>query len=60
MGLELPLTHWGNIDMFQEVSPLSSRPEFSSARDTIGLAFLSFYPLEIAHHRNHLEVWVNS
>src|SRR5258708_17194143 len=32
VGLEYSSHPLGNFDMFQEVSPLSSRPEFSSAR----------------------------
>ena len=32
VGLESASHPLGNIDMFQEVSPLSSHPEFSSAR----------------------------
>jgi hypothetical protein len=33
VGLEYSSHPLGNVDMFQEVSPLSSRPEFSSARE---------------------------
>jgi hypothetical protein len=32
MGLEYSSHPLGNVDMFQEVSPLFSHPEFSSAR----------------------------
>jgi len=33
VGLESSSHPLGNVDMFQEVSPLSSHPEFSSARE---------------------------
>ena len=36
VGLESSSHPLGNIDMFQEVSPLSSHPEFSSARAVAG------------------------
>jgi hypothetical protein len=38
VGLEYSSHPLGNVDMFQEVSPLFSRPEFSSARAAIGSA----------------------
>ncbi len=34
VGLEFASHPLGSVDMFQEVSPLFPRPEFSSARDT--------------------------
>jgi hypothetical protein len=37
VGLEYSSHPLGNIDMFQEVSPLFPRPEFSSARAVISL-----------------------
>jgi hypothetical protein len=36
MGLESASHPLGNFDMFQEVSPLSSRPGFISARAALG------------------------
>ncbi len=38
VGLESASHPLGNVDMFQEVSPLFSRPEFSSARAAESLA----------------------
>ena len=38
VGLEYSSHPLGNVDMFQEVSPLFSRPEFSSARAYAGWA----------------------
>ena len=41
VGLESASHPLGNIDMFQEVSPLFPRPEFISARPVIWLAIVS-------------------
>ncbi len=41
VGLESASHPLGKFDMFQEVSPLFSRPEFSSARAAIGWALPS-------------------
>jgi hypothetical protein len=40
VGLEYSSHPLGNVDMFQEVSPLSSHPEFSSARGAARSAML--------------------
>ena len=45
VGLESASHPLGNFDMFQEVSPLFPRPEFSSARARIGYAVSSRVPV---------------
>jgi hypothetical protein len=52
VGLEYSSHPLGNVDMFQEVSPLFPRPEFSSARARIGYAVSSRVPVlanELCH-----------